>query len=206
VGPSGNARPSPANPYTNCRPGNSLQSRLVRAALPPSAAEHLWITGYEHELGAVVAVAGELDLAGGPPLAEYLGKLGADLQVRVVLDLTNLDFCDCAGLSVLLRAHRGYVADGGWLRLSGLKPAIHRILRITKLTRLLVCYPDIAAAFHDGAMPITPEGGRSLPLPGSQPLSGPSARVDGDGPGLWSGHDTDDAAEATSPGFPDGRP
>jgi anti-sigma B factor antagonist len=157
VGPSGNARPSPANPYTHGQPGNPPQSRLVRAALPPSDAEHLRITGYDHELGTVVAVAGELDVAGGPPLAEYLGKLGANLQVRVVLDLTNLDFCDCAGLSVLLRAHRGYATEGGWLRLSGLKPAIYRILRITKLTRLLACYPDIAAAFHDGAIAPTPE-------------------------------------------------
>jgi anti-sigma B factor antagonist len=154
VGSTGNARSSPANPCTDGRPGNSPQSRIVRAALPPSAAEHLWITGYDHELGTVVAVAGELDVAGGPPLAEYLGKLGANLQVRVVLDLTNLDFCDCAGLGVLLRAHRNYAAAGGWLRLSGLKPAVHRILRITKLTRILACYPDIPAAFHDGDIPL----------------------------------------------------
>lgn len=130
------------------------------------SAEHLTITEYDYDLGIVLAVAGELDLAGGPLLAEHLGKLGSNLQFRVVLDLTDLDFCDCAGLSVLLRAHRSYVAEGGWLRLSGLKPTIYRTLRITKLTRLLLCYPTIAAAFHDAAIPPRPEDGSAVPLPG----------------------------------------
>jgi anti-anti-sigma factor len=150
VGSLATARPNPAYLYANGpHPANRpAGSRLSRAVLPP-AAELLRITGYEHEDGTVVAVAGELDLASGPLLADHLAKLASGLWARVVLDLAHLDFCDCAGLSVLLRAHHRFAQDGGWLRLSAPGPTIHKTLRLTRLARILVCYPSIAAAFHD---------------------------------------------------------
>lgn len=133
--------------------------RLSCTAPLPAAAQ-LWITGYDHEAGTVVAAAGELDIASGPLLAEHLGKLASSLRVRVVLDLVHLDFCDCAGLSVLLRAHYRFVEGGGWLRLSGTKPTILRTVSITKLARILVSFPTIAAAFYDPvAQPRPPPGG-----------------------------------------------
>lgn len=153
MGTIGTADPNPANsyaddPYADDPPGRSARARPSQTARPP-AAEHLRLTGYELAVGAVVAVAGELDIASAPLLAWHLSELASRLRTRVVLDLAALDFCDCAGLSVLLRAHRRDAASGGWLRLCRPKPTIQRTLRITKFTRVLVCYPNVAAAFLD---------------------------------------------------------
>ncbi len=165
MGPSitiqpGSAHPDPAHPdlaHPDLAPSQRAEPYPVATSagsrsswtLLPSAAEQLRITGYDHESGTVVAVAGELDVASGPLLAEHLAKLASDLRARIVLDLTHLDFCDCTGLSVLLRAHRRFVENGGWLRLSAPRPTIHKTLRITRLARVLVCYQSIAEAFDD---------------------------------------------------------
>jgi anti-sigma B factor antagonist len=133
------------------------RSWLKQAMTPP---ETLHITGYDHEAGTVVIPSGDLDIAGAPLLSEYLDNLASGLPPRVVADLANLNFCDCAGLSVLLRAHYRYARSGGWLRLSGPNPTIHKTLRITDLISVLVCYPSIAAAFLDPAVrPRTSPGG-----------------------------------------------
>jgi len=155
VGSIATTRPNPAYPDANgpYSAGPSAGSRHSRTVLQP-AAELLRITGHDHEDGTVVAVAGELDLASGPHLAEHLSELASSARARVVLDLAHLDFCDCSGLSVLLRAHHRFALDGGWLRLSAPSPTIHKTLRLTGLARILVCYPSIAAAFH--SPPATP--------------------------------------------------
>jgi anti-sigma B factor antagonist len=146
VGSIATAYPFAADPSDRSDP--FAWSKLARAAPLPAAAQ-LRITGYDHENGAVVAAAGELDVASGPLLADHLAELAARLRARVVLDLAHLDFCDCAGLSVLLRAHRRFAEDGGWLRLTAPRPTIRKTLRITGLARVLTCYPSIASAFHD---------------------------------------------------------
>jgi len=137
-----------AHPFATDPPERFAWSMLSHA-VPLSDAAQLLITGYDHEAGTVVAVAGELDVASGPLLAEHLAKLASRLRARVVLDLAHLDFCDCAGLTVLLRAHHRFVEDGGWLRLTAPRPTIHKTLRLTKLIRVLACYPTIASAFRD---------------------------------------------------------
>ena len=157
MGSIATARPNPAYLYANSpySANQSVGSKLPQAILPP-AAELLRITGHDYEDGTVVAVAGELDLSSGPHLADHLAKLVSGLRARVVLDLAHLDFCDCSGLSVLLRAHHRFAQDGGWLRLSAPSSTIHKTLRLTGLARVLVCYPSIASAFHEpSAAPIS---------------------------------------------------
>jgi anti-sigma B factor antagonist len=157
VGSIATARPNTAHPDATGphSVGRSGRSRLSRTAPPPAAAQ-LRITGYDYGDGAVVAAAGELDVASGPVLAEHLAKLASGLRTRVVLDLAHLDFCDCAGLTVLLRAHHRFALDGGWLHLSAPGPTVHKTLRLTKLTRVLICYPSVAAAFRDPPAALIP--------------------------------------------------
>ena len=111
--------------------------------------EMLHVTGYDLGSVAVVVLVGELDVATAPKLSRYFAALAARRCSHIVVDATQLGFCDCAGLSVLLRAHRRCVEEGGWLRLSTPTPMFAKILRITKLTRALVSYPSIEAACAD---------------------------------------------------------
>ena len=75
---------------------------------------------------------GELDLYSGAGLAVRLadeGRLGA----RVVVDLTELDFIDPAGMGVLQRASL-WAGEEGWeLSITGPRPNVRRVLRLTNL-------------------------------------------------------------------------
>ena len=80
----------------------------------------------------MLALQGELDFCSGAELAIRLadeGRLGA----RIVVDLTELEFMDSAGMGVLHRAAKWAGEDGWTLSLTGPRPNVHRLLRLTAL-------------------------------------------------------------------------
>jgi anti-anti-sigma factor len=79
-----------------------------------------------------LALQGELDFCSGAELAIKLadeGRLGA----RVVVDLTELEFLDSAGMGVLHRAAIWAGEDGWTLSLTGPRPNVARVLKLTGL-------------------------------------------------------------------------
>lgn len=83
-------------------------------------------------------LSGELDISGVHELWETLEALCDEGHRHVVLDLSELDFLDAAGLGVLVRAHRLFRDAGATLALAGLRPAHRRLLEITGLDRSLL--------------------------------------------------------------------
>jgi anti-anti-sigma factor len=81
--------------------------------------------------GATVrlAVAGELDLATAPLLADHLAAVGAP-GADVVLDLAGLTFLDSSGVTLLLGAARRAARDGWALRVAGLPEHARRVLEL----------------------------------------------------------------------------
>lgn len=59
-------------------------------------------TGLTNASSAVVAVGGEIDLATGPQLCSALQAAEAACDDSVVVDLSEVTFIDCAGLTVLV--------------------------------------------------------------------------------------------------------
>ncbi len=79
-----------------------------------------------------LALQGELDYCSGAELAIKLadeGRLGA----RIVVDLTELEFIDSAGMGVLHRAAIWAGEDGWTLDLTGPRPNVQRVLALTGL-------------------------------------------------------------------------
>jgi anti-sigma B factor antagonist len=83
--------------------------------------------------GALVALTGELDLATAPQLRACLAPLPEAGESQVVLDLSDLDFIDSTGLSVLVMAFSRTQAAGCAMVIRNPKPAVVRILEITGL-------------------------------------------------------------------------
>jgi len=82
----------------------------------------------------VVSVHGEIDLYTVPRLKrELAGALAADGPVRLVVDLSGVEFCDSTGVNVLLAAHRQAREAGGDLELAAPRPAVRKILQVTGL-------------------------------------------------------------------------
>lgn len=66
----------------------------------------------------VMALAGELDIAGTGCLADQFAALLSAGRTRIVLDLGALEFCDAAWLGVLIRFRYRAADEGGWPRLA----------------------------------------------------------------------------------------
>jgi anti-sigma B factor antagonist len=61
----------------------------------------------------VLAVAGELDIASAPELCARLDATRSSRRPRLLVDLTDVDFCDSTGLRALLGAASEVRAHGG---------------------------------------------------------------------------------------------
>ena len=92
--------------------------------------------------GACLRLTGELDLSTAPELSAAIDRLTAAGETRVLLDLTDLTFCDSTGMAVFVRGDNRAAAEGGWLRLTGASGRVERVLRVTGLADVLRYEPE----------------------------------------------------------------
>ncbi len=81
---------------------------------------------------ARVRVSGELDLATAPQLYARLGALLRTGYRDLDLDLDGVDFCDVAGLNMLLKTHAEAVRAGGGLVVRGSCAPLRLMLRVLR--------------------------------------------------------------------------
>jgi anti-anti-sigma factor len=96
----------------------------------------------------VLELHGEIDIAAAAQIVPYLDRVTARPGVRVVIDLSGVDFFDCSGLRLLYRARGRVLGQGGELRLVCTHPLTLRILKVTGLARLLPPQPTLDEALR----------------------------------------------------------
>ncbi|MFF5897105.1 STAS domain-containing protein [Streptomyces argenteolus] len=79
---------------------------------------------------ARVTLAGELDLDTAPHVREAVTAGLVEQPVSLCLDLTGVSFCDCAGLSALLRARAAVLRAGVDLVVEGVGSQLARLLSL----------------------------------------------------------------------------
>ncbi|GAA4102717.1 MULTISPECIES: STAS domain-containing protein [Actinomadura] len=106
----------------------------------------LSIDTHAHSAGpTVLTVAGELDYHTGGQLREALEETEFT-KAGVVIDLTDLTYCDSTGITVLVTAyHRAKKADAP-LALAGLNPDLRRVFGIVGLDRVFAFHPTVEKA------------------------------------------------------------
>ena len=87
----------------------------------------------------VVTAPAEIDATAADQLRTVLLHSAARGHATIVVDMTRTRFCDSAGLTVLVRAHRRAVVEGGELRL--VIAAGGTVARIFAITRLDLVIP-----------------------------------------------------------------
>lgn len=88
---------------------------------------------------AQVLLPAEVDFANAPQVAAKLGEAIRQGCPVVIADMTATQFCDCAGLAVLLAASRDAAACGSELRVAAANRAVLRLFELTgALARLRV--------------------------------------------------------------------
>jgi anti-sigma B factor antagonist len=95
---------------------------------------------------AVVALRGQLDIDTAANLRDAL-RIALDRPVpRIVIDLSELTFCDSIGLSSLALAHNHCVESGGYLRLAAPNPFLRKVLTVVGLAATLPMYETVEGA------------------------------------------------------------
>jgi anti-anti-sigma factor len=101
----------------------------------------------------LVRLRGEIDVATGPGLRERLLTLLRRGMGLIILDLSEVSFCDASGLGVLVSGHLYAKVLGVPLRLTALAPEMARLLRLHGLDRSLAIYPAPPDAPTRGGSP-----------------------------------------------------
>ncbi|WP_326597395.1 STAS domain-containing protein [Streptomyces sp. NBC_01803] len=121
----------------------------------------LRVHGEQRGEWAVLRVVGELDLATSPAVRHQVHDAVADGRRQVVLDLSEVMFCDSSGVGVLVAARRLMRSCAGELRL--ILPArgaedgshVNRVLAALGVRRLFDCYPDLESAAGGAGTPLS---------------------------------------------------
>ncbi|GAA1909941.1 hypothetical protein GCM10009716_19770 [Streptomyces sodiiphilus] len=107
----------------------------------------------------LVAPAGEVDIQTGQPLSATLDVLTAGFRPDLVLDLRQVTFIDCGGLSLLVRARMRALNRGGRLRLVISSPFVLRVLRLAGLAEAF----EVLARLPESRTPAGAAGGVMAP-------------------------------------------
>lgn len=94
----------------------------------------------------VLEVHGDLDMATVPQLRDGLQRLVDAGDRQVVVDMAGVGFMDSSGLGTLVVMFRSLRDVGGRLCLAAVRPAVHSILRITSVDRVIDVYDNVQAA------------------------------------------------------------
>ena len=90
---------------------------------------------------AAVSLSGRLDARAAGPVRDALHGALASGSGRLVVDLSGIELLDATGLGVLVGAHRRARLDGRELVLRGVPPRIARLLKVTRLDRVITVEP-----------------------------------------------------------------
>jgi anti-sigma B factor antagonist len=96
---------------------------------------------------ALIAVSGRLVFGREVERLETVVKdLLKQGQVKLVFDLSALDYVDSSGIGTIVSCLTDIKKAGGELRAAGANPRIQRLLTITGVDKLLALYPTVAEA------------------------------------------------------------
>jgi anti-anti-sigma factor len=113
----------------------TLLKRTIPVGRGPAEAEGPAALGLTHRIypdgHATAVIRGELDAATTDIALEYVTQVIARSSGPIEVDLTGLSFCDARGLRALAGMSARARTAGRQLRLTGTRPGIAKIMRIT---------------------------------------------------------------------------
>jgi anti-sigma B factor antagonist len=113
---------------------NSSRNRVIGS--PPTiqrVATELSINRRDEAGGVVLALSGELDVVSAPALEQHLNEALSEPGAHVTLDLSDLQFVDSAGVSVLIKAKQDAESNGRTLVLGRPTKQVHRVFALVGL-------------------------------------------------------------------------
>ena len=98
------------------------------------------VNTYELESWKVLVPAEKrLDAVVAQPFKQALTEAAEDGSKRIIIDLSNVEFMDSAGLGALVSLHR-LIGEEGTVAISGAQSGVTTILNLTQLDRIFQVY------------------------------------------------------------------
>jgi anti-anti-sigma factor len=94
----------------------------------------------------VVRVVGSVDGLTADTLTGALQSHVDEGRIRLVCDLSGVEYTSSAGLRALLGTLKAARQQGGDFRLAAVQPGVHRILELSGFTSILKLYGDVDTA------------------------------------------------------------
>ncbi|NJQ00847.1 STAS domain-containing protein [Streptomyces sp. PLAI1-29] len=107
----------------------------------------LTVTHRSHPAGPIVLhLDGELDYHTAPRLSRALDEITFSAGTDVILDVTELAYCDSTGLTVLISANQRAEAGGARFGIAGLSRDLRRVFTIVGLDQFFTLYASTEEA------------------------------------------------------------
>lgn len=99
----------------------------------------------------VVELVGTIDAGTAGEITEKMSALIDDGAVRLVVNLSGVDYTSSAGLRMLLATAKQTRSAGGDLRLAEVLPAVLKVLTMSGFTSILKVFDDTVTAVESYA-------------------------------------------------------
>lgn len=113
----------------------------------------------------LISVRGEIHVSTAPRFSERLNEAIAGGKTAVVVDLSDVEFIDSTGLSVLLNGLRRVIRRQGAMALVCVNPTVLRLFQITRLDTTFDIHPTRAAALARARAQVAGAAGSSRGAP-----------------------------------------
>jgi anti-sigma B factor antagonist len=103
-------------------------------------------------VGDVTILRFQCDVMGGPEAVEIneeINQLLDNQQLKVVIDLNEVQRMNSSGLGILINALSTFKNNGGDLKLANANSLILHLLKITRLSSLFECYNSVDDALNN---------------------------------------------------------
>lgn len=104
------------------------------------------LTSEQFDTTTVVRVSGSVDSLTADALLDALRAHVDEGRVRLVCDLSAVEYTSSAGLRALLATLKAARSQGGDFRLAAVRPGVHKILELSGFTTILRLYGDVDSA------------------------------------------------------------
>jgi anti-anti-sigma factor len=94
----------------------------------------------------VLLLTGSIDALTAPQISEFIQGHITRGNIKLVADLSGVDYTSSAGLRVLLGAIKETRAQSGDLRLTGVQPDVRKVLSLSGFTNILKLFDSLEAA------------------------------------------------------------
>ena len=96
----------------------------------------------------LVTVKGSLSFSTNQTFKEALDEVLGNSPTRLLIDMTEVTFCNSQGFGDLLRAYTRLVQSEGRFGLVAPTSEIRKVLEITKLSSIIEIHPSVEAALE----------------------------------------------------------